>query len=127
MIADAFGWKLDRVTDAIEPKVADRPVASDLIAVDPGYVCGIVQDGRGWKGGRAIVHLHMEAYLGAPESYDAVVIEGVPRIEQRIVGGLHGDVATASIAVNSIPKIIAAPPGLRTMRDMVLPSWYGGT
>jgi 4-hydroxy-tetrahydrodipicolinate reductase len=69
----------------------------------------------------------MEAYLGAPESYDSVVIEGVPRIEQKIAGGVHGDVATASITVNSIPKIIDAPPGLRTMRDMVLPSWFGGT
>jgi 4-hydroxy-tetrahydrodipicolinate reductase len=50
----------------------------------------------------------------------------VPRIEQKISGGVHGDVATASITVNSIPKVIAAAPGLRTMRDMALPSWFGG-
>jgi len=37
-----------------------------------------------------------------------------------------GDVATASITVNTIPKILTAPPGLRTMRDMVLPSYFGG-
>ncbi len=126
MIADAFGWKLDKVTDEIHPKIADRPVASELIAVDPGYVCGIVQDGIGWKNGKPVITLHMEAYLGAPESYDSVVIEGVPRIEQRINGGIHGDIATASITVNSIPKILNAPPGLRTMRDMGLPSWYSG-
>jgi 4-hydroxy-tetrahydrodipicolinate reductase len=126
MIAEAFGWRLDKVTDQIQPKIADRTVESEFLAVDPGYVCGIVQDGIGWKDGKALVTLHMEAYLGAPESYDAVVIEGNPRIEQRIAGGVHGDVATASITVNSIPKVIDAPPGLRTMRDMVLPSWYGG-
>jgi 4-hydroxy-tetrahydrodipicolinate reductase len=126
MIADAFGWKLDKVTDEIAPKIADRVVESEFLAVDPGYVCGIVQDGIGWKDGQPIITLHMEAYLGAPESFDAVVIEGVPRIHQKIIGGVHGDVATASITVNSIPKVIAAPPGLRTMRDMVLPSWFGG-
>ena len=126
MIADAFGWKLDKVTDQIKPKIAAEAVESELIAVDPGYVCGLIQDGIGWKNGKPIVTLHMEAYLGAPESYDSVVIEGVPRLEQKISGGVHGDIATASITVNSIPKVIDAMPGLRTMRDMALPSWFGG-
>ncbi|MCA1583214.1 MAG: dihydrodipicolinate reductase [Acidobacteria bacterium] len=126
MIADAFGWKLDEVTDTIEPKLADQTVKSEFLSVDRGYVCGLVQDGIGWKDGKAIVTLHMEAYLGAPESYDSVTIEGSPRLEQRIAGGVHGDIATASITANSIPKILEAKPGLRTMRDMALPSWWGG-
>ena len=126
MIADAMGWKLDKVTDEIHPKIADTAVESELIAVDPGYVCGIVQDGVGYIKGKPVVTLHMEAYLGAPESYDAVTVEGSPRITQKIAGGLHGDVATASITVNSIPKILRVSPGLRTMADMPIPSWFGG-
>jgi 4-hydroxy-tetrahydrodipicolinate reductase len=126
MIADAMGWKLDKVTDEIHPKIADRAVESELIAVDPGYVCGIVQDGIGYIKGKPVVTLHMEAYLGAPESYDAVTVEGSPRITQKISGGLHGDVATASITVNSIPKILRVSPGLRTMADMPIPSWFSG-
>jgi hypothetical protein len=126
MIADAFGWKLDKVTDEIKPVIAEKAVTSEFLAVDAGYVCGIVQDGIGWKNGKPIVTLHMEAYLGAPESYDSVLIEGSPRIEQKIAGGVHGDVATASITVNSIPKVIDAKPGLRTMRDNTLPSYFGG-
>jgi hypothetical protein len=126
MIADAMGWKLDRVTDEIQPRVAERAVESELIAVDPGYVCGIIQDGVGYVKGKPVITLHMEAYLGAPESYDAVTIEGNPRITQKISGGLHGDVATASITVNSIPKILRVTPGLRTMADMPIPSWFGG-
>ncbi|MEP6783309.1 MAG: dihydrodipicolinate reductase [Acidobacteriota bacterium] len=126
MIADAMGWKLDKVTDDIKPKIADRAVESELIAVDPGYVCGIIQDGVGYSKGKAVVTLHMEAYLGAPESYDAVTVEGNPRITQKITGGLHGDIATASITVNSIPKILRVTPGLRTMADMPVPSWFGG-
>ncbi len=126
MIADAMGWKLDKVTDEIQPKIADKAVESELLAVDPGYVCGIIQDGIGYSKGKAVVTLHMEAYLGAPESYDAVTVEGNPNINSKITGGLHGDIATASITVNSIPKILRVAPGLRTMADMPIPSWFGG-
>jgi 2,4-diaminopentanoate dehydrogenase len=126
MIADAMGWTLDRITDDIEPKLATVTVSSEFLAVDPGYVCGIVQDGVGYRKNDAVIRLHMEAYLGAPESYDAVEIEGSPRISSKVTGGIHGDVATASIVVNSIPKVLHATPGLHTMRDLALPSYFPG-
>src|SRR3954454_12111768 len=126
MIADAMGWRLDRITDEIQPKIATEAVASDFLAVDPGYVCGIVQDGVGYRNGQPVITLHMEAYLGAPESFDAVEISGSPALKMKIAGGVHGDVATASITVNSIPKILKASPGLHTMRDMPIPSYFGG-
>src|SRR5690349_12417966 len=126
MIADAMGWKLDRITDEIQPKIATVTVSSEFLAVDPGYVCGIVQDGIGYRGGQPVITLHMEAYLGAPESYDQVEITGSPNIKSKVAGGVHGDVATASITVNSIPKILEVTPGLHTMRDMPIPSYYGG-
>jgi 4-hydroxy-tetrahydrodipicolinate reductase len=69
----------------------------------------------------------MEAYLGAPESYDAVDVMGSPPLQMKISGGVHGDIATASIVVNSLPKILDVPPGLHTMRDMPIPSFFGGT
>ena len=81
-------------------------VASEFLAVDAGYVCGIVQDGIGYRDGEPVITLHMEAYLGAPESYDSVEITGSPAIKSKIAGGVHGDIATASIVVNSLPKIL---------------------
>lgn len=123
MIADALGWKLDRITDVIKPKIATTRVASKFLAVKAGYVCGIIQDGVGYRAGKAIITLHMEAYLGAPESYDAVRVVGSPPLSMKIAGGVHGDVATASIVVNSIPKVLGASPGLHTMRDLPLPSY----
>jgi len=126
MIADALGWKLTRITDDIQPKIAALTVASEFLSVEPGYVCGIVQDGIGYRGDEAVITLHMEAYLGAPESYDAVQISGSPAITSKIAGGVHGDIATASIVVNSLPKVLDVAPGLHTMRDMPLPSFYGG-
>jgi 4-hydroxy-tetrahydrodipicolinate reductase len=126
MIADALGWTLDRITDDIQPKLATVTISSEFLAVDPGYVCGIIQDGAGYRKGQPVIRLHLEAYLGAPESYDAIEIEGSPRLSMRIAGGIPGDIATASIVVNSIPKVLSAPPGLHTMRDVALPSYYPG-
>jgi len=31
------------------------------------------------------------------------------------------------MVINSIPKVLAAPPGLHTMRDLPLPSFFPGT
>jgi len=126
MIADALGWKLDKITDTIGPKIAKQEVSSQFLTVDVGRVSGIIQDGIGYQGEKPLITLHMEAYLGAPESYDAVTIEGVPRLHSKIDGGIHGDIATASITANMIPKILNAAPGLRTMRDIALPSCFGG-
>ena len=111
---------------SVEPKMATETVASEFLAVDAGYVCGIIQDGIGYRGGEPVITLHMEAYLGAPESYDAVTISGSPAITPKVAGGVHGDIATASIVVNSLPKILEVAPGLHTMRDMPLPSFFGG-
>jgi hypothetical protein len=126
MIADALGWTLDRISDDVQPKLATVTVASEFLAVDPGYVCGIVQEGVGYRKRRPAIRLHLEAYLGAPESYDSVDIEGSPNVSMKIAGGIQGDLGTASIVVNSISRVLAAPPGLHTMRDMVLPSFLPG-
>jgi 4-hydroxy-tetrahydrodipicolinate reductase len=80
----------------------------------------------GYKGDQPVITLHMEAYLGAPDPYDAVEITGSPALKMKIAGGVHGDIATASMVVNSLPKVLDVAPGLHTMRDMPLPSFFGG-
>ena len=57
-------------------RIAREVVESRFLRVEPGQVCGIIQDGVGYHEGRPAIVLHMEAYLGAPESYDSVQIEG---------------------------------------------------
>lgn len=126
MIASALGWRLDRITDEVKPKIAAATVTSEFLAVDPGYASGIIQDGVGYRHGTPVITMHMEAYLGAPESYDEVKVAGVPNLTLRIPGGVPGDIATASIVVNSIPKVLASSPGLKTMKDLPVPSYYRG-
>jgi 4-hydroxy-tetrahydrodipicolinate reductase len=126
MIADAMGWRVVRVSEQITPRIAERAVRSEFLEVAAGQVCGVVQTAAAYVGEEAKISLRLEAYLGAPEPYDSVLIEGSPRIYSRIEGGVHGDIATASMAVNSIPTVMAAPPGLHTMRDLRLPSFFPG-
>jgi len=125
MIADALGWKLDRVTDEIQPMIAKATIEG-LLRVEAGQVCGITQDGVGYRDGQPAVVLHMEAYLGAPETYDSVQVAGSPPLHVKAIGGFHGDIATTSITVNTIPKVLRASPGLHTMRTLALPSFAGG-
>ena len=51
MIADALGWQLDRITDEVKPKIAETHRVERVLAVDPGYVSGIIQDGVGYRHG----------------------------------------------------------------------------
>jgi len=123
MIADALGWKLDKIQiDPVEPVVAKKYVESEAIKVKPGQASGLRQRARGIKEGKEIVTLDFRAYIGAEEEYDSIAIEGDPNINQKISPCVHGDLGTVAIIVNSIPKVINAPPGLVTMKELPIPS-----
>ena len=118
MIAAGLGWKLDKITEAIGPVVAAKPVKSRFLSVKAGQAAGVKQIGRGFSRGKEVITHEFQAYLGAKESFDAVYISGAPNMEVVIKGGTHGDIATASMVVNAIPRILKAPPGLITMKDI---------
>lgn len=118
MIAAGLGWDLDDIAETIEPVVAEESVASPELTVEAGQVAGLRQLGLGREGERVRVRLEFEAWLGAPASFDEVEIDGNPALRSRVEGGIHGDIATASVVVNAIPRILAAPPGLITMKDL---------
>ncbi len=126
MIAAGLGWELDDIRDEIEPIVAESEVRSQYLTVKPGQAAGVKQIGRGLKGGQELITLDFQAYLGARESYDAVYITGTPNMEVVIKGGTHGDIATAAIAVNAVHRVLEAPPGLVTMKDLPLVTCTAG-
>ena len=83
---------------------------------------GVRQVGRGNRTGKELITLEFVASVGAPESYDAVYITGTPNLEVVIKGGTHGDIATAAIVINSVPRVIDSPAGLITMKDLPIVS-----
>lgn len=123
LIASALGWKLDKIeVDPVEPVVAKAPVESEAIRVEPDQVAGLKQCSRGIIGRMDVVALEFQAYMGAEEEHDSISIDGVPGLHIKIAPCVHGDVGTVAIIVNSIPKVINAPPGLVTMKDLPIPS-----
>ncbi len=123
MIADALAWKLDKiVAEPVEPVVAKRAVESKEIKVKPGRISGLKQQAKGVMNGKEAIILDFQAYIGAEEEYDAITIEGIPAVKQKIQPCVHGDLGTVAIVVNAIPKVIKAPAGLLTMKDLPVPS-----
>jgi 4-hydroxy-tetrahydrodipicolinate reductase len=122
MIAAGIGWDLDKITESIDPVIADTEVKSDYVTVAPGQAAGVKQFGHGFKNGEKLITLEFQAYLGAENPHDGVYIKGTPDVDVVIKGGVHGDLATAAMVVNAIPKVITSPPGFVSMKDLPLVS-----
>jgi 4-hydroxy-tetrahydrodipicolinate reductase len=123
MIADALAWKLDKiVAESVEPVIADKTVESKDISVKVGNVAGLRQKAKGIMENREVIILDFQAYIGAKEEYDAITIDGSPNIKQKVQPCVHGDIGTVAMVVNSIPKVIKAPHGLLSMKDLPVPS-----
>jgi hypothetical protein len=120
MIASSLGWKLDRVEETIEPAIAPRDLDTAWLRIPAGNAAGIKQYARGYRGEDLLVSLDLQMYVGAESPRDHVQIDGVPPIDMTVAGGIAGDAATAAIAINCIPKLLAARAGLVTMRELPL-------
>jgi hypothetical protein len=118
MVADALGLRVDEITESIEPKVATERVQTEFLTVESGQAAGVHQIARGLSDGKELIYMELQMYVGAKDPADSVELKGHPNIRLVIPGGSHGDIATASVAVNSIPSILEAPAGLRTSRDL---------
>src|SRR6267143_4562291 len=119
MVADGLNLPVDEITETIEPKVATERVLTEFLTVEAGQAAGGHQIARGSsKDGKELVYLELQMYVGAKDPADTVELKGLPNISLVIPGGSHGDIATASVVVNSIPVILDAPAGLRTSRDL---------
>ena len=120
MIAAGLGWKLQRVDENVEPAIAPRDLDTEYLRVPAGAVAGIHQSARGYRDGELAISLDLQMYVGAESPRDHVLVDGDPPIDATIAGGVAGDVATAAMVVNVIPKVLASPPGVLTMKDLPL-------
>jgi 2,4-diaminopentanoate dehydrogenase len=118
MVADSLNLPVEEITETIEPVVARERVLTEFVTVEAGQAAGVHQIARGVAGGKELVYLELQMYVGAKDPADTVELKGHPNISLVIPGGSHGDIATASVVVNSIPVILDAPAGLRTSRDL---------
>ena len=119
-IASALGWRLDEIKEfPPEPVIAEKELKTTYTTVKPGQVAGLISRAVGIMDGKEVIELEFVSHAGVEEPYDEVIIEGTPNVHERIFGGVHGDIGTVAMIVNLIPKVIKAPPGLLTMKDLI--------
>lgn len=126
MVADAIGWKLDD-----EIKLERAPIISSVdreapnATVKAGDVAGCNMKGHGFIDGvERITMLHpqqVEPQLEGTETGDYIRIKGTPNINMAITPEVPGGIGTIAMAVNMIPHVINARPGLVTMIDLPVP------
>lgn len=117
MVGNGLGVEFETISDEqILPMMAEREIVTDYLKVEKGQVAGVHQfiEGKG----RINVSLDIRMYVGAEDPADQVHIKGIPDVSMKIEGGVHGDRATAAMVVNSIPRVVAARPGVLTMDDI---------
>jgi hypothetical protein len=123
MVFQTLGKKLARYESGVEPVVAESPVKTHHFEVEPGQVKGLKQVARAFSEDGEFMTLTFVAALGAGDEADTIRITGSPDLEVTLKG-TNGDIATVAIAVNAIRRVIEATPGLVTMRDLPIVTFW---
>ena len=124
LIASRMGWELSKVEDILVPVIAGREIITDTMRIPIGYAAGVQQIGKGYVGNEDKIILVFRASVGEPNPQDSIEIKGTPTIKSIIEGGVNGDVATCAITINALKQIIKTQPGLRTMADISMVSFF---
>lgn len=123
MVFHTLGRRLTRYESDVEPVVAEQRVKTDYFDVQAGQVKGLKQVARGYTDEGEFMTLTFIAALEAEEEGDTVRIAGLPNLEVKLEG-TNGDIATVAIAVNAIRRVREADPGLVTMRDLPMVTFW---
>ncbi|MBL0869071.1 MAG: hypothetical protein IBJ18_00670 [Phycisphaerales bacterium] len=121
-VANAMGWKIDSWSETIEPVKATKTMSCGLGPIKKGNACGVRQVAIGKSKGKTVLKFVFQAAIGQkdPAPGDRVIVTGEPKISMAFEGGVHGDIATSSITINSIKPLLSAKPGLHTMATIPL-------
>jgi hypothetical protein len=114
LVADALGMIPDRITQSVDPVIAEGNVESKHVRVKSGEVSGMRQVARCLSNGKECVSLEVLFCMGATDPHDQIVIKGMTNIDVTIKDGIAGDQATVAILINAIAPILEAKPGLLT-------------
>ncbi len=121
----ALGWELAQITEDLTPVLADTDlILPGAIPVRAGQARGVRQTARGWLAdGRCVITLDFIAAIGEPDPRERIVIEGTPRIESIIPGGINGDQAACAMLCSAARRIASCrATGFLTMRDLPAPT-----
>jgi Uncharacterized conserved protein related to dihydrodipicolinate reductase len=125
MIADAIGWKVNKVTQSMDPIVTDVDRKSPYGFAKAGNVAGVAMKGYGYIDGELKIEMdhpqQIEPEQVGVKTGDYVIIKGTPSINMVNAPEVPGGIGTIAMCVNMIPHVINARPGLQTMITLPVP------
>lgn len=125
MIADAIGWKVEKVTQSMDPIVTDVDRKSPYGFAKAGNVAGVAMKGFGYIDGELKIEMdhpqQIEPEQVGVQTGDYVIIKGTPNVNMVNSPEIPGGIGTIAMCVNMIPHVINARPGLHTMIDLPVP------
>lgn len=126
MISDALGLGVTRVEESREPIISKVHRETPHVQVGPGMVAGCAHIATGFAGDKPVVKLvhpqQIHPHLEGQDTGDYIHIFGKPEIHMATGPEIAGGIATMGLAVNMIPHVVAATPGLKNMMDLPVPA-----
>lgn len=130
MIADAVGLRLTEIKETREAIVSGVKRETSHIVVEPGQVAGCRQRAWGMIGEHVVIELDHPQQIRPEaegiETLDEIQIAGDPPVHLTMQPEIAGGKATIALAVNTIPLVMGAPPGLVAMTDLPVPRGVAG-
>lgn len=130
MIAQALGLKIDRIEETRKPIVSKVYRETPHVKVQPGMVAGCEHIGVGYCNGKEVIKLvhpqQIHPHLEGVKTGDYINIFGDPEIHMSNQPEIPGGKGTMAVAVNSIPNVVRATPGLKSMVDLPIPGCLMG-
>jgi hypothetical protein len=142
LVADALGVELDEIVCEAEYAQTTEDVVMDSWTIKAGCVAGVAASWQGRVGDRSVVELNVRWKKGQTldpdwtiEEGHVITVDGRPTVRVRLEYlpppdfeattfadfMVLGMIMTAMPAVNAIPLVVAASPGIATYVDLPLP------
>jgi 4-hydroxy-tetrahydrodipicolinate reductase len=131
IVCERLGVELDRpVEEKFEPLVAETPAPTKYGQVDAGRTEGFIQRASGVVDGEEFIRfellLHLRPREAGYEPADTFEIDGRHPVRVTVNPGMDAVLATSAELVNSLPGLILAEPGLKTVKDLpAATAWLG--
>ncbi len=126
MIAEGVGLKVDRIEETRRPIISKVYRETPHVKVQPGMVAGCEHIGIGYCGNKEVIKLvhpqQIHPSLEGVKTGDYINIFGTPEVHMANTPEIPGGIGTMALAVNSIPNVVNATPGLKRMIDLPIPS-----
>ncbi len=131
LVCERLGLRLDGpVEERFEPMIAKTPAPTRYGAVDAGRTEGFVQRAIGTVNGEPRVQFELVLHLRPGEAgmraVDHFELDGAHPVRLTLDPGMDAIPATSAVLVNSIPGVLEASPGLKSVKDLpAAAAWLG--